>query len=85
MTVSIFRTLAALCAILLAAGCSSKSTTPATEAEAAQYSCKRSCNRDNSVCMDSGAAQRNETIFRGDATCERQLRQCLARCGTVAQ
>ena len=85
MTALILRTLAALCAILLVAACAPKSATPATEAEAAQYTCKRSCNRDNSVCMDSGAAQRNNTVFRGDATCERQLRQCLARCSAVAE
>ena len=79
------RAFGALCVMLLLTACAAKGAAPASEAEAAQYNCKRSCNRDNSVCMDSGAAQRRDTIFRGDATCDRQLRQCLARCNAAAE
>jgi hypothetical protein len=46
-------------------------------------SCTRACNREHAVCMDSRIArerEREQSQFRGDPSCDNQIRQCLARC-----
>jgi hypothetical protein len=51
-----------------------------------RYSCRRSCDRDYSVCTDTAAARRddfsrNRTYAAG--TCDRQLNLCLVRCNST--
>jgi len=51
-----------------------------------RLSCRRACERDNSVCMDTSAARRNDygrTSPYAAATCERQLNMCFVRCNST--
>jgi hypothetical protein len=48
-----------------------------------RYSCRRSCDRDYSVCSDTAAARRDDTgrtRSYSATTCERQLNMCFTRC-----
>ena len=51
-----------------------------------RYSCRRACERDNSVCMDTSAARRGDygrIPPYAAATCERQLNMCFVRCNSA--
>jgi hypothetical protein len=76
---------ALLVAVLLLAACAGPRPGPGAgaagdDAAAERASCRRSCDRAHAVCGDSSAAGRAQGPFSGSATCDRQLRQCLAAC-----
>ena len=68
--------------LLLAACSTSPARDPSPEA-ATRESCTRSCNREYSVCTDALASRMSNGVFSGDATCKRQIKQCLAQCGAT--
>lgn len=71
-----------LALLVLLAACAAPGDRPAAgrAEDQSAAACMRSCNRSYDVCAESGAARSGSGPFPGDATCQRDLRQCQAGC-----